>query len=250
MIICEVGLNHFGDKDYADQYLDTVLKSKADAITFQLLKDSFYENERFKDFKLEHEFFVQAVQRMKEGGKKFGVGIDDEEAVYFCETLGIDFYKVLSKDIANAALIDRLINGTNKKIFFSTGMSDLKEIDVLFQRIRHVKERVTLMHTQLTHDIQDVNLRAIETLRDRFELPVAFGAHCKNPNVFYLALAFSPSDVFLYIKGARKKQHPDEEHAVLLEDVQSVVDNLLELPQSIGEGVKLKMNNWAEKREN
>lgn len=245
MIICEIGLNHLGIEDYANQYIAEVLKSKADAITFQVLKDSFYENERFKNFKLEKEFFIKASQKIKNGNKNFGVAIDDDGIIDFLETLDVSFYKVLSKDITNIDLIDRLINNTNKKIFVSTGMSDLSEIDLFFRHIEYVKERFTFVHTQLTHDIKDVNLKAIDTLKNRFNLPVAFGIHCANHNVLYLSLAFQPSDMFIYIKGDRVPIHPDEDHAISLGDIQNVVNNLLELPQSIGEGMKLKMNNWA-----
>ncbi len=247
MIICEVGLNHLGDEEYANQYVDTVLGSNADAITFQVLKESFYEDERFKSFKLENEFFIKASQKIKNGNKRFGVAIDDDGAVGFLESLDVSFYKILSKDITNTILLDSLVNNTNKKIFVSTGMSDLSEIDLLFQHIKHIKDRFTFVHTQLTHGIEDVNLKAIYTLRNRFKLPVAFGMHCDNQNVLYLSLAFQPSDMFIYIKGNRSGDHPDEEHAIFLKDIQKVVNNLLELPQSIGEEVKVKMNNWAER---
>lgn len=245
MIICEVGLNHLGDEKYANQYIDEVLKTKADAITFQVLRDSFFQIERFKNFKLEKEFFIKASQRIKNGNKNFGVVLDDVGTVDFLETLDVSFYKILSKDIANAALINKLIHSTNKHIFVSTGMSDLNEIDSFFQSIKHVKERFTLVHTQLSHDIKDTNLKAIGVLKKKFNLPVAFGIHCANYNVLYLSLAFQPSDAFIYIKGNRES-HPDEEHAVSFDNIQTVIDNLLELPQSIGKEVKLKMENWVE----
>jgi len=247
MIICEIGINHLGIEEYANQYIDEILKSKADAITFALPKESFFENERFKKFKLEKEFFIKASQKIMNCNMDFGISIDDEGDIDFLETLGVSFYKVLSKDINNIGLIDNLIKKTNKKLFVSTGMSDLSEIEAFCKHIESVKERFTLVHTQLTHDIKAVNLKAIDVLKNRFNLPVAFGMHSANHNVLYLSLAFQPSDIFIYIKGGRASSHPDEEHAIPLEDIQNVVNNLLELPQSIGEGVKLKMDDWVYK---
>jgi len=245
MIICEIGLNHLGIEGYANQYIDEILKSKADAITFALPKDSFFENERFKKFKLEKEFFIKASKRIKNGDMAFGVSIDYEGDIDFLETIGVSFYKVLSKDINNIDLIDSLINNTDKRIFVSTGMSDLSEIELFYQHIRHVKKQFTVVHTQLTHDIKSVNLKAIDVLKNKFSIPVAFGMHCANHNVLYLSLAFQPSDIFIYVKGDREAIHPDEEHAIPWGEIQNVVNNLLELPQSIGEGVKLKMDDWA-----
>ena len=245
MIICEVGINHLGIEEYANQYIDEILKSKADAITFALPKESFFENERFRDFKLEKEFFVKASERIKNGNMRFGISIDDEGDIGFLETLGVAFYKVLSKDINNISLIDDLINNTNKKIFVSTGMSDLHEIEAFCKHVESVKERFTLVHTQLTHDIKSVNLKSIDVLKDSFSLPVAFGMHCANHNVLYLSLAFKPSDIFIYVKGGNTASHPDEEHAIALGDIQNVINKLLELPESIGEGIKLKMDDWV-----
>ena len=157
MIICEVGLNHLGLEDYANQYIDVVLKSKADAISFAVPKESFFKNERFRKFKLEKDFFIKASQKIMSGNMDFGISIDDEGDIDFLETLEVSFYKVLSKDINNIGLIDSLINNTNKKLFVSTGMSDLSEIELFCDRVEYVKERFTLVHTQLTHDIKSVN---------------------------------------------------------------------------------------------
>ena len=245
MIIFEIGLNHLGIEKYANFYIDEILKTKADAITFALPKESFFENERFRDFKLEKEFFIKASEKIKNGNMDFGISIDDEGDIDFLETLGVSFYKVLSKDINNIGLIDDLINNTDKRLFVSTGMSDLSEIEAFCKHVESVKERFTLVHTQLTHDIKDVNLKAIDVLKNRFNLPVAFGMHSSNHNVLYLSLTFEPSDIFIYVKGVRTASHPDEEHAIPLEDIKNVVNNLLELPQSIGEGVKLKMDDWV-----
>lgn len=97
MIICEIGLNHLGDEDYANHYINEVLKSNADAITFQVLKESFYENERFKKFRLEKEFYIKASQKIRDNKKDFGIAIDDVVAIDFLEQLDVSFYKVLSK---------------------------------------------------------------------------------------------------------------------------------------------------------
>ena len=43
MIICEIGINHLGNEDYADQYLDNIINGKADALTFQIPNKSFYK---------------------------------------------------------------------------------------------------------------------------------------------------------------------------------------------------------------
>lgn len=245
MFICEVGLNHLGNEEYAIHYINEVIKTDADAITFQILKDSFYADDKYRHLQLPREFYLKASELIRNGQKQFGVAIDDETQIAYMEELGVSFYKILSKDIKNERLIDCLLERTNKKIFVSTGMSDFKEIDSFYSYIHKHKERIVLVHTQLTHEIRDVNLKVVKSLSDRYSLPIAFGNHCANQAVIYLALAYGPADIFVYVKGDLKGNYPDDEHAVFLGDLPLVAINLKALPMAIGEGEKLKMKDWA-----
>jgi sialic acid synthase SpsE len=246
MIICEIGLNHLGDCDYADEYLTQILDSPADAVTFQLREKAFYADPAYAQLTLPQAYYKEASRRIRRSDAKFGVALADEEAMDFCESLEPDFYKVLSQDITNFSLIDGLVRKTDKPLFVSTGMSDQDEIGDFFQHIKHVSGRFRLVHTQLTQKLDRVHLKAIPFLHREFSLPVAYGHHCDNLKVLYLSLAFSPSDIFFYVKGARESAHLDEDHAILLGDIVEVVSNLKSLPASIGRAVKLKMENEIE----
>jgi|TARA_Y100000031_G_scaffold149450_1_gene187302 sialic acid synthase SpsE len=247
MIICEIGLNHLGDCDYADEYLTQILDSPADAVTFQLREKAFYADPAYAQLTLPQAYYKEASRRIRKSDAKLGVALADEEAMDFCEGLAPDFYKVLSQDITNFSLIDGLVRKTDKPLFVSTGMSNLDEIGVFFQHIRPHGERFTLIHTQLTQDLESVHLRAMPLLSREFSLPVAYGHHCDNLKVLYLSLAFSPSDVFFYVKGGRTSAHLDEEHAIALEDLAEVVNSMKILPASMGQEVKVKMDNEIEK---
>lgn len=245
MIIAEVGLNHLGDKNYANQYVDKIINSKPDGITFQVREKNFYSNPTFSNLLLPNEYYTDIIKKIKKNNIKFGIALSDENFLAFFEELNVDFYKVLSKDITNLPFISKLID-TKKRIFISTGMSNIHEISRLVEFAK-ANNRLTLIHTQLTHNINDINLKAIPMLRKKFGLPVAFGNHSTNVNVLYLALAFEPSDLFFYLKGNRAESHPDEEHAIPLNELNQVLNNLRELTKSIGEPVKLEMDNIIEK---
>lgn len=245
MIICEIGLNHLGIEDYANQYIDAVVNTKADAITFQVIKDSFFKKEEYKKLKLRKEFFIEALLRTKRKRKQFGAAIDDETEVRSLEQNGIDFFKVLSKDLNNYRLIDEIIKASNKPIFISTGMSNLREIERLFNRYETEKNRITLIQTQLSNKIEDVNFAAIPLLRDTFQTPVAYGFHSSNHNALYMSVAYNPESIFFYIKQSDDVKYPDDAHAITLENISTVVDNLLELQLAIGSGQKIKMENWS-----
>ena len=250
MIICEIGLNHLGVKEYADQYIKEIVSTKADALAFQIPDKSVFEIENYKNMKLEEDYYREASKKTKENNKKFGVGIADMEMVDFFISLDADFFKVFSHDILNKKLITKLVSDTDKPIFVSTGMSDMDEISRFCSYIDKHRNRFTLIHTQLNHEINDVNLKAIPYLHKKFKLPVAFGNHCANLNALYVSLAFEPSDIFVYVKGNRTTEHPDEQHAIPLDNLREVINNMKELKKTIGESVKIKMENLIIKKGN
>jgi len=127
------------------------------------------------------------------------------------------------------------------------GMSDIDEITKLVNFIGKDKSRFTLIHTQLTHELDHVNLRAINMLKKKFGMSVAYGNHCTNTNVLYLSQVFEPSDIIFYIKGAQK-EHLDELHAITLDELPQIVRNLKELPRTLGDEVKINMPNKVEKK--
>ena len=44
MIICEIGLNHFGDIGYSNEYVDVLSSTGCDAFTYQIREKEFYKN--------------------------------------------------------------------------------------------------------------------------------------------------------------------------------------------------------------
>jgi len=246
MIICEIGLNHKGNTKYAEEYLNKIIKSKADAVLFHIREKSFYDKDNNVKFLLPDEFYVQAFKKLKSMGIKCGVSISDISKIPFFLKNNVDFFKVFSKDIKDFELISSL-KSTGKKVFVATGMSDITEIENLVNHFGRDKNQFTLIHTQLTHDLDYVNLKAINMLKKKFGMHVAYGNHSANTNVLFLALAFEPSDIIFYVKGS-KDEHLDELHAITLDELPKMVDKLRELPRALGNEVKISMPNKVEKK--
>lgn len=242
MIICEIGLNHMGDENEAKSLTLGLLKSKINAITFQVRENDFYKKGKNQKLILPETFYHDIVKIIKNSGLKIGIALAEETKIDFFERLDVDFYKILSKDLENYNLIKK-IKRTKKPIFISTGMSDLSQIEKLVQFVSHEKQYFTLIHTQLSHNIDDVNLEVISLLKRKFEIPVAYGHHSINPYVLFLSLAFKPSDIFFYVKRNTFENYPDNEHAINLDDLSFYLENLEELQKSLGSKNKLKMKN-------
>tara|TARA_B100001079_G_scaffold84719_1_gene72852 strand:- start:77 stop:823 length:747 start_codon:yes stop_codon:yes gene_type:complete len=248
LIVSEIGLNHLGDSDYADLYLENLINAKSEAVTFQIAEKSFYEKKSNEGLTLTNEYYSKASKLCHKNKIKFGIALSDEEMIDFFENINVDFYKTRSKDIANFSLLSKL-GKTGKKLFLSTGLAGIPEIQKAIKKIDNFKETTILIHTQLSHDLNHVNLKSIPFLQKKIGLPVGYGHHAINSHVLYLALAFNPSDLFFYVKGKRVLNHPDEEHAFLLDELPELVKNLNQLTKCIGEYKKSKMDILIENME-
>ena len=72
-------------------------------------------------------------------------------------------------------------------------------------------------------------------------MDVAFGLHCSAIAVMYLAVAFQPSGIFVYVKDEKEESFPDDSHAVLLNKLDKIIAELRQLEKAIGTGIKRKM---------
>ena len=241
MIISEVGLNHLGNFDIANNYVDSLLETDVDAITFQIREPSFYIDQ-FKDYTLTKEDYSKLKTKVNNSNKKFGLAISEIDD-FSC--LNADFYKILSKDLDNLSFIDKLTDCIeNKTIYFSTGLSSFDIIENTLDLCNSKGiQNYRLIHTRLSNSVQEVNLKAINTMKNKFGNIIAFGNHCKNARVMYAAVAYEPTDYYFYVKSKNQFYHPDDLHAIYLRDVQEYCMDIKDLIASLGNGKKNNTNN-------
>lgn len=237
-------MNHMGDEAYANQYLEALSAVLPDGITFQVREKEYYAKQKPGESPfLSDDYYRAAVKRTQKAGIKFGVAVCETDQVPFFENMGTDFYKILSKDIGNKELITAVL-ATGKPVYVSTGMSDEVEIGVFLAHTgASVPPNLSLIHTQLSYEDADTNLRAIQRLYEHFGVPVAFGSHSTDVNALYASLGFAPSALFFYVKGERPIKHKDEAHAILLSQCPAVISEIRRLEAMMGDGIKKKMEN-------
>lgn len=241
MFVGEIGLNHLGNEAYLDYYINS--SSSLDAITIQILTDKFYQNSKFSEFKLSDNAIRNFIQNANNKSLKVGLVLDDINLIkkFHCEK--ISFYKILSKDIDNKILLNAIQKTSVKEIFLSTGMCDFSDLDKIIPDIKKSDKRIKLIHTQLSNEIEDVNLKAIREMSLRYNIPVAYGHHCINDNVIFTSLAYNPESLFFYIKGEDKFNFPDNLHAISIKKVDELVKNIRLVQKSLGNGFKVNLGN-------
>lgn len=242
-IIVEIGLNHLGNEERAFRTLETTLKIPIDGITFQIREKSFYNGDKNR-MPLSNEFYKKAIKATQDANKAFGVATCRIDVIDFFIENNIDFWKTLSWDLTNEELQNRL-QETSRKIYISTGVSSMDQIIEVAKKYKNI----VLIHTQLSEKIEDVNLKAIKTIRKKTDKPVAFGLHCRNKDILKISLAFEPEAIFFYVKESNLSGLFDDDHAIDINDLARIVEEIKLLEKTIGTGTKVEMEkpSWVAK---
>jgi N,N'-diacetyllegionaminate synthase len=233
-IIAEIGMNHCGAESRARALLERLVRTRVDVITYQIREKAFYDGSHPRKFELPDELYRDAIQYGHEYGKQVGFAIAQPEKVEILDRYGCDIWKTLSWDLTNVSL-QAMLQDTGKKVYASTGISGIDEIIEVSRRF----DDLDFIHTQLTEALEDVNLKAIETIRAATGKGVGFGLHCAELKVLYTAVAMKPSVIFFYVKDASGGEHPDDAYAIGIDEVDNFAYNLQQLARSVGDGIKV-----------
>ena len=237
-IIAEIGLNHCGSIKRGMKLVVDLINTSVDAITFQVREKEFYDQTHPRKDELPLSFYKEAIEIIHKENKLAGITIAQVEKVEIFNEMRIDFWKTLSWDLNNIDLQNKL-QKTNKNVFVSTGVSSMEEILEVSKKLNYIE----FIHTQLNYSLEDVNIKAIQTIRELTKKPVAFGLHSKEHKVLYTTLGFEPSALFFYVKDNTDGEHPDDEHAISIIDVEYYCLGLKEISLSIGTGKKQALRN-------
>ena len=194
-VVAEAGLNHGGSKERALALLRAAKWAGADAVKFQKFKADRLASTRpaalghvknqpnlqelFKKLELSFDVFRVLFKEAKRLNIDFLSTPFDEESVDFLSELGVSAFKIASGDITHRPLLER-VAAKGKPVLLSTGMSSVEEIERAIDWM-HTKanDQTILLHCVSSYPAQpeELNLKSIEYLRDRFGVPVGFSDH-------------------------------------------------------------------------
>lgn len=192
-IIAEIGINHNGSVDIAKKLVDVAAESGCNAVKFQKRTvDVVYTKEELEkrrdspfgltngDLKRGLEFGMQQYREIdaycKEKGMIWFASCWDEESLDFMKKFDLPCYKIASASITDDSLL-RYHRKENKPIILSTGMSDMVIIEHAVNVLK--EDNLLIMHCTSTYPskAEELNLRGIETLKKRFNVPIGYSGH-------------------------------------------------------------------------
>lgn len=263
-IIAEAGVNHNGDIELAKQLVDKALKAGADAVKFQTFKvedlvtketemaDYQKENigekksqyDMIREVELDNEDFEELKRYCDDKGILFLSTPHTLEAADILESL-VPIYKVGSGDLTNLPFLENLA-GKRKPIILSTGMGTLGEVEEAVECIRKIgNEELILLHcvTDYPVSIEDVNLRAMLTLRGSFKTIVGYSDHTLGITAPIAAVSMGASVIEKHFTLDKGMKGPDHKASLEPEEFEEMVDKIRELEKGLGDGIKRPTEN-------
>ncbi|MDR3708416.1 MAG: N-acetylneuraminate synthase family protein [Capsulimonadaceae bacterium] len=253
-IIAEIGINHNGSIEHAKRLISVAYSAGCDAVKFQKRTvDVVYTPEELAkprenpfgetngDLKRGLEFNAEQYSAIDQYCKT--IGIDwfascwDEGSVDLIDQFNPPCYKVASASITDDNLL-RHTRAKGKPILLSTGMSTIAQIDRAVE-ILGTKDLV-LFHTCSAYPSKyaDLNLRVIQTLRQRYNVPVGYSGHETGLASSSAAIALGACSIERHITLDRAGWGSDQAASLEPNGINKLVRDVRLVEEALGSGEK------------
>lgn len=268
-IIAEVGVNHNGDVNLAKKLIDAAKEAEADAVKFQTFKaeevvsksaeKALYQKETTGAAESQLEM-IKKVELMEKDFAELFVYAQEKEIIFLSSPfdkgsvdllneMGVPAFKVGSGEITNFPLLKHIAR-KEKPIILSTGMSTLGEIEEALEVIRKEgAEEIILLHCVSCYParVEDMNLRAIETLSYAFRLPVGLSDHSIGITIPIAAVALGACVIEKHFTLDKSLPGPDHRASLEPDELKQMIKAIRDVEKAMGSGIKIPT---AEEEEN
>ena len=238
-IIAEAGVNHNGSISEAHNLIEIAKKAGADYVKFQsfnanelvtkkackanyqkINNENQSQLEMLKQLELPEEGFKELSEHCNDIGINF---LSTPFDIYNAKNLikyGMEIIKVPSGELTNYPFIKELAR-LDIPMIISTGMATIIEIEETIKWIKterenngldpDIKNLVTLLHCTSCYPApnESINLRAISTIKNKFNLNVGYSDHSSGIDVAPLAVAMGANIIEKHFTANKNQEGPD-----------------------------------------
>ena len=254
-VTAEIGINHNGDLDLAHRLIDSAVRAGCDAVKFQkrtpelsvpedqrsTIRSTPWGEMTYMEYRERVEFGVEEYRSIDEHCRS--AGIDwfaspwDDESVEFLEQFDLPALKIASATLTDEVLLDA-VRATGRTVVLSTGMSTLEQVDRAVELLG--TERLLVVHCTSAYPCppEELNLRAMDTLRQRYPVPIGYSGHEVGLATTSAAVALGACFVERHITLDRAMWGSDQAASVEPEGLARLVKYVRVTEAALGDGVK------------
>lgn len=259
LIIAEAGVNHNGSMVLAKKLIDAAIYSGADYIKFQSFKTDklVSRNASQADYQLKNiigkdnsqysmlrklelspDQHFELISYCNDKGIKFFSTAFDFDSINFLAKLKLGLWKIPSGEITNYPYLKKIAL-QHEPVILSTGMCDMADIDAALSVLLNFgmnKELISILHcnTEYPTPMKDVNLRAMNSIAERFGVKVGYSDHTIGIEVPIAAVALGASIIEKHFTLDRNMEGPDHKASLEPDELKTMVIAIRNIEKALG----------------
>lgn len=262
LVIAEIGVNHNGDPAMARALINAAAAAGADLAKFQTFQASSLttssapkadyqqrmtpaeesQQDMIRKLELDHAQHRHLMAYCESKGIGFFSTGFDAASLDFLASAGLALFKIPSGEVTNLPYL-RQVASFGKPLLLSTGMAEMEEIAAALEVLELAgapRDKVTVLHCNTAYPtpVEDVNLRAMNSIREVFGVDVGYSDHTPGIEVSIAAVALGASVIEKHLTLDRTLPGPD--HAASLEpgEFADMVRAIRNIELALGDGTK------------
>jgi N-acetylneuraminate synthase len=259
-IIAEAGVNHNGDISRAKEMVCAAKDAGADAVKFQTgnvsetivrtapkaayQKDTTDPNETqyemIEKLQFTDDEWLELANFAHKQGIVFFSKPSHEEAVDLLVQMQVPLLKIGSGEVDHVSLLQKMAQ-TNLPIILSTGMSTLGEVEEAVTILKDCGAReLVLLHCTSNYpaDFDSLNLRAMQTLKRAFGVPVGYSDHSMGITAPITATALGACVIEKHFTLDKSLPGPDHKASLEPNEFKAMVRSIRDTEKALGSSVK------------
>jgi N,N'-diacetyllegionaminate synthase len=270
LIIAEAGVNHNGKLSVAKNLVDIAADSGADVVKFQSFragslvtkqakraayqikntKTNASQFKMLKNLELSAGDFYELNKHCLQHKIEFLSTAFDIDSLRMLADLGMQRFKIPSGEITNLPFL-REIGKYGKDIILSTGMSSMSEISEALQVLEKsgtTLEKIIVLHctTNYPATMPEVNLLAMQSIRNEFGVQVGYSDHTLGSEVAVAAVALGARVIEKHFTLDKNFNGPDHAASLEPDELNTFVSQIRNIEKALGDGIKRPVDSEKE----
>ncbi|WP_440929841.1 N-acetylneuraminate synthase family protein [Candidatus Pelagibacter sp.] len=270
-IIAEIGINHNGQYELAEQLIIESAKAGANAVKFQkrdansiMIKENInpnpigylskkvddistdqpdYGSWSYPDIRLElTENDYKKLQKVaRNEGVDFFASPWDEKSLNFLIELKVPLIKIASVEIKNYQFLEKL-SKSDIPLILSTGTADEKEVDTAFKLLKKNSNNIILLQCTSAYPskFEEIDLNVINTFKKQYNCIVGFSGHEPGINVGVSAVALGAKVIEKHVTLNKNMNGTDHLASIDMTELSNLVKGIRQIEKALGNNIKQK----------
>jgi sialic acid synthase len=258
-IVAEIGHNHQGSVEKAKELFHAAKECGVDAVKLQkrdnralytrAMFDTPYENENSfggtyglhrEALELDRAAYAELQAYARQLGLTFFATAFDPASADLLAELDVSAFKIASGDLRNTPLLQH-VAASGKPILLSTGGATLEDVDRAVDVVAPTNDRICILQCTAAYpaEVDELNLRVIETLRERYPtFVIGLSDHHNGIAMSLVAYMLGARVIEKHFTLNHAWKGTDHAFSLMPEGMRRLVRDLRRVPFALGDGVK------------